>query len=119
MEFDPSRFLNSDGHVVEQDPRNFMFGFGRRICPGRFLAEASVFLAIAKSTAVFNIGQVVEDGVETETVVGFLPGIISHPADYKLSITSRGPSSEKLIRKVEDENPWEKGDSQALDEMDY
>ncbi|KAJ3560510.1 hypothetical protein NP233_g10793 [Leucocoprinus birnbaumii] len=38
MSFNPSRFLGSN---PEQDPRQICFGFGRRICPGRVLAEAS------------------------------------------------------------------------------
>jgi cytochrome P450 len=32
--FDPSRFL---GENPERDPADFIFGFGRRICPGKFL----------------------------------------------------------------------------------
>lgn len=29
--FDPNRFLGED---QQMDPNNFVFGFGRRICPG-------------------------------------------------------------------------------------
>ena len=39
--FNPDRFL---GPNPETDPHTLCFGFGRRICPGRKLADASVFL---------------------------------------------------------------------------
>ena len=33
--FFPERFLNSDGTLKEDNPADFVFGFGRRVCPGR------------------------------------------------------------------------------------
>ena len=32
--FIPERFLNEDGMLNDNDPADFVFGFGRRICPG-------------------------------------------------------------------------------------
>ncbi|KAK0470334.1 cytochrome P450 [Desarmillaria tabescens] len=59
--FDPTRFL---GTSPQLDPRELVFGFGRRICPGRFLAEASVFVIMARVLAVFDIVNAVSvDGV--------------------------------------------------------
>lgn len=119
MDFDPGRFLGGDGRRVEQDPRRYVFGFGRRICPGRYLADASMFLAIAKSLAVFNVDMDVCDGEAAKTSADFLPGIISHPADFKLSITPRSTSAKTVIRSVEDENPWEHGDSQVFNSIKF
>jgi hypothetical protein len=48
----PERYL---GPQPQRDPRKIMFGFGRRICPGMYLAEASVFSCVASSLAVFSI----------------------------------------------------------------
>jgi cytochrome P450 len=42
--FNPDRFM---GESPEPDPRNIVFGFGRRICPGKLLAEASLRIAFA------------------------------------------------------------------------
>ncbi|KAG8986097.1 hypothetical protein FRB90_004228 [Tulasnella sp. 427] len=39
--FDPERFLKSD---PELDPREFVFGFGRRSCPGNELAFRTVWI---------------------------------------------------------------------------
>lgn len=34
-EFIPERFLDSEGVLTDDDPTHFIFGFGRRICPGK------------------------------------------------------------------------------------
>jgi fumagillin biosynthesis cytochrome P450 monooxygenase len=54
--FDPSRFLGSN---PEPDPRE-VFGFGRRICPGRFLADSSIFIACAMILASMNISKLLD-----------------------------------------------------------
>jgi cytochrome P450 len=38
-QFNPDRFM---GKYPEEDPLTAVFGFGRRVCPGRLLAEASI-----------------------------------------------------------------------------
>jgi len=39
--FDPSRFLDGNGNLMGEEP-SYIFGFGRRICPGRHFANASL-----------------------------------------------------------------------------
>ncbi|KAF8840012.1 cytochrome P450 [Paxillus ammoniavirescens] len=53
-DFKPERFLDSDG-TLNQDTVSYVFGFGRRICPGRHFADASLWSAIASVLAVFKI----------------------------------------------------------------
>ena len=72
-EFKPERYI---GKEPQQDPRTIAFGFGRRICPGLNLAEASVFISCAMSLAVFDISKAVENGVEITPVVDNTPGTI-------------------------------------------
>ena len=113
MAFNPDRFLVEP---PPPDPTSYIFGFGRRICPGRLLAESSVWLTVAKSLAALNISKGVdEDGKEIEPTVDFLPGIISHPAPFKASIKARSPQHEELIRVVESEHPWEESSAKALE----
>ncbi|EIW56878.1 cytochrome P450 [Trametes versicolor FP-101664 SS1] len=55
-EFRPERHLGLDakeGNYVL--PSSFVFGFGRRSCPGQALADASIWLAIASIIALFDI----------------------------------------------------------------
>ncbi|KAH9918271.1 cytochrome P450 [Fomitopsis serialis] len=50
--FLPERFLRTD---LPTDPSEYVFGFGRRICPGRYLADNSLFLLISNTLALFDI----------------------------------------------------------------
>jgi len=62
--FDPSRHL---GDKPQLDPFKFIFGFGRRVCPGAHLAEMTSFLNIATILTVFNISKPVDgEGNEVE-----------------------------------------------------
>ncbi|KZT72683.1 cytochrome P450 [Daedalea quercina L-15889] len=97
FEFDPGRFLSSDKKSAEQDPRSYAYGFGRRICPGMYLADATVFLAVAMSLAVFDIRKPAADGVEMQPNVEFTSGVISHPPPFKCSIKPRSAKAETLI----------------------
>lgn len=117
MEFQPERFLAKDGKDLPPDPRSFCFGFGRRVCPGRNLAENSLFLTIVQSLAVFSINKPTEDGKEVEPEVKFSPGVVSHPQPFKTSITPRSPHHEKLIRSIETTFPWAEGDGSVLEDM--
>ncbi|PPQ63628.1 hypothetical protein CVT24_004381 [Panaeolus cyanescens] len=50
----PERFLNADGSINDDD-FILTFGFGRRICPGRYLAGSTTWLTIASVLSAFNI----------------------------------------------------------------
>lgn len=55
--FFPDRYLNEDGSLnpTAPDPTETSFGFGRRICPGRYLAQASVWMTVACILTAFEI----------------------------------------------------------------
>ncbi|KAJ5297431.1 hypothetical protein N7508_007680 [Penicillium antarcticum] len=93
MEFQPDRFL---GEYPAPDPKVIAFGFGRRVCPGRFLADKTVFLTVAQSLAVFDISKPVQSGVGV-TTPHFDPGVISHPSPFQCEIKPRTPELEALI----------------------
>ncbi|KAG2102493.1 cytochrome P450 [Suillus discolor] len=97
LQFNPERFLSNDGKKPETDPRTICFGFGRRICPGIHLAEASVWISVVMSLAVFDISKVVENGVEITPEVDPSSGTISHPKPFKCSIKPRSVKAVELI----------------------
>ena len=43
------------GRVPPLDPREYVFGFGRRICPGLHLVQASAWTSIVHLLASFNL----------------------------------------------------------------
>jgi cytochrome P450 len=53
--FKPERFLNADGSLREDPILTSAFGFGKRICPGRHLVDATLFIVVASLFSVFNI----------------------------------------------------------------
>ncbi|OCB88748.1 cytochrome P450 [Sanghuangporus baumii] len=118
MAFRPERFLGVNGRAPETDPRTLVFGFGRRICPGRELADASIYLTIAQSLAVFDIKKAVEDGKVVEPTVSFSAGIISHPLPFKTSLVPRSAKAEALIRSVEEDYPLTESDAKELLSLD-
>lgn len=121
MTFKPERFLEQDGHTPEPYPHNLAFGFGRRICAGRLLADTSLYLSVALSLAVFNIGKPIDEktGEEVEPPVEMLPGVISHPQPFETRITPRSAQHEKVVRAVEVEHPWKRSDADVLQIITY
>ncbi|KAI0544513.1 cytochrome P450 [Xylaria curta] len=110
MEFRPERFL---GKNAEPDPLKYVFGFGRRACPGRILAQNTLFLTIAQTLAGFNI---TKKG-ESTPALNFGPGVVSRVAPFECVIKPRSPHHEKLIRSIESKYPWEESDSKVLESM--
>jgi cytochrome P450 len=53
--FKPERFINPNGSLREDPVLTSAFGFGKRICPGRHLADATLFIVVASLLSVFNI----------------------------------------------------------------
>jgi len=117
MAFKPERFLPTNGRTAEVDPSMFAFGFGRRSCPGKLLANTSIYLTIAQSLAVFEIEREKND-IDVQPEFRFLPGLISHPAPFATSITPRSSKHEQLIRSVETEHPWERSDAEQLNAIE-
>ncbi|KAH9929347.1 cytochrome P450 [Fomitopsis serialis] len=97
--FRPERFLDPGLPDPEiSDPRNIVFGHGRRICPGRLFAEASVFLAMSNIIATLDINKARDDmGMDVTPEACFLSGFISYPRDFACSITPRSPEAASLV----------------------
>lgn len=111
MDFNPDRFLGVDGKEPEMDPNSLVFGFGRRACPGRSLAENTLYLSVAQSLAVFNITKSADSkDVRPE----FQAGVVSHPVPWECEIKPRSPEHEALINTVLTDCPFEESDSSAL-----
>ncbi|KAF9222063.1 cytochrome P450 [Gyrodon lividus] len=97
-EFNPGRFLAGEGKEPETDPRTICFGFGRRICPGLHLADASVWISVAMSVAAFDVSKIVENGVEITPEIDPSSGTISHPKPFKCSVKPRSAKALELIQ---------------------
>jgi len=88
-EFDPDRFLNPNGTLTD-DTVSVVWGFGRRICPGRYLGEASLWSAMACLLAVFKFSKTKDEtGRENEINPQWKAGITMRLQPFPCSITPR------------------------------
>jgi cytochrome P450 len=111
--FDPARFLEPRN---EPDPTTACFGYGRRICPGRFLADANIFITAVRLLSTFNIKHAIDcEGREIEPRVKHTPGLVSRPVSFQYKMEPRSAEHAALIRRVEAEHPWESGDAAYLE----
>ncbi|KAF8150622.1 cytochrome P450 [Crassisporium funariophilum] len=92
-EFRPERYMEGFGSEPQPDPRSIIFGFGRRLCPGRHLADRAVWLAITQITALFEISP----KGSVAPPAAFKPGFTRHPKPFECKITLR-EGREHLLR---------------------
>ncbi|TDL23203.1 cytochrome P450 [Rickenella mellea] len=98
-EFNPDRFMKNEQLNPDIPHPLAAFGFGRRICPGRHFAEASVWIAIVSILSVYNISKALDDsGREITPPVEYTTGMLSYPVPFKCMITPRSVGAESLIR---------------------
>jgi len=98
--FNPDRFFDKDG-TLNDDNSDYLFGLGRRMCPGRHLARASLWLSIATTLWAFNIARPRDaSGNEIPVNVEYTDGLVSHPHPHACSIMPRSPETGKIIEEA-------------------
>ncbi|KAJ6548498.1 cytochrome P450 [Mycena capillaripes] len=83
-EFIPERWLNKDGEIntAMQKPST-AFGFGRRSCPGRDMAQWPVWICAASILATFNISKSVDEkGATLEPSGEYTSGMLWYGSYY-------------------------------------
>ena len=104
MNLNTSRF--PDGHTFSPDRwlvkgagglKYHAFGYGRRICPGRHIAENSVFLIMAKLMWGFDIEPAEGQGKIDDKA--WTAGFLTKPLPFKASFGVRSSRHERVIRR--------------------
>ncbi|ATY64296.1 cytochrome P450 oxidoreductase [Cordyceps militaris] len=96
--FDPERYIAPRS---EPDPRGVIFGFGRRICPGRYFADANLFIVTARLLAAFKMSAGVdEQGRERVAKLGYTISITTRPVKFPVSIAPRSDQHATLVRGI-------------------
>ncbi|KIJ39742.1 hypothetical protein M422DRAFT_32557 [Sphaerobolus stellatus SS14] len=93
--FDPGRFMEPG----RRDPgQTGAFGYGRRVCPGRYMAENSLFIAVASILQNFDITPTRDSsGKEVMPEYEWTSGFFSSPTDYQCTIKPRSKVAEERI----------------------
>ncbi|KAF9078735.1 cytochrome P450 1 [Rhodocollybia butyracea] len=96
--FIPERFLDSpSGPFMHINSVN-AFGFGRRVCAGRHMAENTVWLTIASVLATLDLRKTHDnEGNEVAIPGEFTRHFFRHPMPYRSSITPRDLQAQELI----------------------
>lgn len=104
--FDPSRWLQPGAEAL----RYHAFGFGRRICPGRHIAENSVFLGIARLLWGFDFhageGWEYDDGA-------WEPKFFTRPVGLKARLSVRTEAHRAVI-----EREWREAEADTAKLLD-
>ncbi|KAH7927600.1 cytochrome P450 [Leucogyrophana mollusca] len=97
-EFKPERFLTPGGELTDE-ALNFAWGFGRRSCVGRHMADASVWSAIVLILSTFNISkQKDNEGREIDAELDWSVGVTVRlePFPCALAPRSKDMTAERL-----------------------
>ncbi|KAG1752766.1 cytochrome P450 [Suillus occidentalis] len=79
-----TRWLDSDGRLKD-NMKSFTFGFGRRVCPGRHLAENSMYIGLALLFWSFRIDQRPDAPINTQAS----DSVVSHTAPFEIDVIPR------------------------------
>ncbi|KAK7029624.1 hypothetical protein VNI00_014322 [Paramarasmius palmivorus] len=101
--FSPERFLSSNGRNKELDPRDILFGYGRRACPGVHLADASMWILFSSILAFFHINPPVRNGNPILPSGKFTEGTISRPEPFDCVITPRDETTDIIYRNLDED----------------
>ncbi|RXW15021.1 hypothetical protein EST38_g10834 [Candolleomyces aberdarensis] len=99
--FNPDRFIK-DGKINQEvtDPFEATFGFGRRICPGRYIALDTLYALISSTLAMFDVSVPKDENGNPDIKPSFSIGIMCQPEPFECSITPRSERHEELIQSL-------------------
>lgn len=96
--FDPERFLAPRN---EADPREIVFGYGRRICPGRHFADTTLWINVARLLAAFEMSKAVDaNGNEIDPNPSGSAGLSLRIESFPFKITPRNKQRAELVERV-------------------
>ncbi|KAI0070192.1 cytochrome P450 [Panus rudis PR-1116 ss-1] len=95
-EYIPERFLAADPPL---DPSEYIFGFGRRACPGKHLAESFIPLLMANILLYYDIREPssVPEGLVGPRDVKYSTNMVSQPEPFAVDISPRTTEHAKRL----------------------
>ncbi|KAF8552975.1 cytochrome P450 [Imleria badia] len=103
-DFVPERFLDDEGMLNMNDPMDFVFGFGRRICPGRDVADATLFAAIVAILATFEFSPLKDaQGNDLAVQVTWISGVTHRPKAFPCRIAPRAHVNRSYLERIDAE----------------
>jgi cytochrome P450 len=108
--FNPDRFMPESTSTLDDvtkrkmDPRNYVFGFGRRGCPGQNLVDGSAWFLMATMVATLDMNKAKDaQGNVIEPVVDFNNSVFRTPDIFECDIRPRSDKALHLLARAETE----------------
>ncbi|KAJ6557525.1 putative monooxygenase [Mycena capillaripes] len=96
MQFDPDRYQNLDSEMGKVT--NVVFGFGRRLCPGKSLAESILFaIAVTVLATCEIVPPVDKNGTDIIQNVSYSSGIFPFPSRFDCNIRPRSQQAHDVF----------------------
>lgn len=97
--FDPTRHLTADGQLKDHFVNHFAFGHARRVCPGRWFVQNSLWHAMAAILAVLGIDHARDsNGNKIEVKPEFTTGMVIRPQPFQYSFEVVNSAREGQLR---------------------
>ncbi|KAM7217290.1 Cytochrome P450 [Rhypophila decipiens] len=107
-EFAPDRFLGSESEMLSavasakhpdfKKRDHVHYGFGRRLCQGIFVAEASLFIVVSRVLWGFDIQEIVGEGRTPLSLGDKVAGLVTRPKPYEVRIVPRSEQVRRVIQ---------------------
>ncbi|KAF1979833.1 cytochrome P450 [Bimuria novae-zelandiae CBS 107.79] len=111
----PERYLEPYNEPL---PTDVVFKFGRRICPGRALADSPLFLTFAQALAVFVIRPAAKNsGEEIINVHTIRPGLVAALDPFEVTIRPRSEAHAAMIEQLSGKYPAAESDAKYIQGM--
>ncbi|KAG5637609.1 hypothetical protein H0H81_004001 [Sphagnurus paluster] len=94
--FKPERWLREDGSLRE-DLKSYPFGFGRRVCPGQYIATASVLLNTALIQWAFTVRKDPKHPIDE---LAFTESANAHPVRFHVFFEPRTDGGREGVREA-------------------
>lgn len=103
--FNPDRFADPETNTrkgINEVPWA-AFGFGRRMCPGRWVGYDSLWMSIVSILAVYHISPALDEhGAQVMPLAEFTGTMLSRPKPFKCRIEARSEAAVALIKLTAD-----------------
>ncbi|KIK71103.1 hypothetical protein GYMLUDRAFT_33229 [Collybiopsis luxurians FD-317 M1] len=107
LKFDPDRFLNPEENAAKgiNEIPDAAFGFGRRMCPGRWFAYDTIWIAVASILSVYDISKPLNQlGQPIDIEPRYESHHLSHPCPFDCQIKPRSPEAVAEILQTAEES---------------
>ncbi|KZT36772.1 cytochrome P450 [Sistotremastrum suecicum HHB10207 ss-3] len=106
--FKPERFIDTQSvppslRTDVRDPEEMAWGFGKRICPGRHFAYATLWITFATLLTVFDISLPKDEaGNDILPDLKYVNGIVIHPKPFECIFKPRSDHALSLLQTTND-----------------